>query len=200
MNILIVDDSKLNVKIAYDALEEHSIQAEISMCYTGEEAIDFIEKNQVDIVLLDIIMPGISGMDVLKIMNMKNYIDRTKVIMLTNVDDLQVLRDCFELGATDYLRKPFEKSELAARVKSVLDELMANRTQMNTYLEEVGRDLLTQIEETLDVETEMERLLDSWMGQFDDKEKASTLLRLNHKLGKLLTEMKSAIIEKEMHY
>ena len=89
---------------------------------------------------------------------------------------------------------------MAARVKSVLDELMANRTQMNTYLEEVGRDLLTQIEETLDVETEMERLLDSWMGQFDDKEKASTLLRLNHKLGKLLTEMKSAIIEKEMHY
>lgn len=196
MNILIVDDSKMNVKIAFDALKEHGVDAEISACYTGEEAIDLIEKENIDIVLLDIIMPGISGIDVLKIMNMKNLIEKTKVIMLTNVDDLQVLRECFELGATDYLRKPFEKSELAARVKSVLDELISNKLQMNSYLEEVGKDILVLLEQTIAVEHEMETLLSSWMAVTQDKEKASTLLRLSHMLHSNLRDIKTNIVDK----
>ena len=198
MNILVVDDSKMNVKIAFDALKENGIDADISACYTGEEAIDLIEKEQIDIVLLDIIMPGISGIDVLKIMNMRNLIDKTKVIMLTNVDDLQVLRECFELGATDYLRKPFEKSELAARVKSVLDELISNKLQMNLYLEEVGKDILILLEQTIAVEHEMETLLNTWMTNTQDKEKASMLLRLSHTLHSNLKDIKTNIVEK--HY
>ena len=196
MNILIVDDSKMNVKIAFDALKEHGVDAEITACYTGEEAIDLIEKEQIDIVLLDIIMPGISGIDVLKIMNMKSLIDKTKVIMLTNVDDLQVLRECFELGATDYLRKPFEKSELAARVKSVLDELISNKLHMNSYLEEVGKDILILLEQTIAVEHEMETLLNSWMIDTQDKEKASMLLRLSHTLHSNLKDIKTSIVDK----
>lgn len=196
MNILIVDDSKMNVKIAFDALKEHGLDAEISACYTGEEAIDLIEKEQIEIVLLDIIMPGISGIDVLKIMNMKNLIEKTKVIMLTNVDDLQVLRECFELGATDYLRKPFEKSELAARVKSVLDELISNKLQMNSYLEEVGKDILILLEQTIAVENEMETLLNAWMVDTQDKEKASMLLRLSHTLHNNLKDIKTNLVDK----
>lgn len=196
MNILIVDDSKMNVKIAFDALKEHGVDAEISACYTGEEAIDLIEKENIDIVLLDIIMPGISGIDVLKIMNMKNLIDKTKVVMLTNVDDLQVLRECFELGATDYLRKPFEKSELAARVKSVLDELISNKLQMNSYLEEVGKDILVLLERSIAVEHEMETLLNAWMTEAQDKEKASMLLRLSHTLHSNLKDIKTNIVDK----
>ena len=196
MNILIVDDSKMNVKIAFDALKEHGVDAEISACYTGEEAIDLIEKENIDIVLLDIIMPGISGIDVLKIMNMKNLIEKTKVIMLTNVDDLQVLRECFELGATDYLRKPFEKSELAARVKSVLDELISNKLQMNSYLEEVGKDILVLLERSIAVEHEMETLLNAWMTEAQDKEKASMLLRLSHTLHSNLKDIKTNIVDK----
>jgi len=125
MNILIVDDSKLNTKIASDALLEYQLadEDEISTCLSGEEALEILENYTVDLVLLDIIMPGLTGVDFLKIMVEKELLKRVKVIMLTTIDDLQILKECFELGAVDYIHKPFNKIEFAVRVKSVLSEI-----------------------------------------------------------------------------
>ncbi|MBF4694796.1 response regulator [Fusibacter ferrireducens] len=123
MNILIVDDSKMNIKIAEDTLLENHVVKEIITALSGEEAIDILEKNTVDLVLLDIIMPGLSGIDLLKIFNERHWIRDIKVIMLTTVDDFLVLKECFELGATDYIQKPFNKIEFTSRVRSVLKEI-----------------------------------------------------------------------------
>lgn len=123
MNILIVDDSKLNTKIAYDALVEYKIVDEIATCLSGEEALEILEHKKVDLVLLDIIMPGLTGIDLLKILVEREMLKHTKVIMLTTIDDLQILKECFDLGAVDYIHKPFNKIEFAVRVKSVLSEV-----------------------------------------------------------------------------
>ncbi len=123
MNILIVDDSKLNTKIACDALLEYQLTDEITTCLSGEEALEILDSHPVDLVLLDIIMPGLTGVDFLKILVERELQKKIKVIMLTTIDDLQILKECFELGAVDYIHKPFNKIEFAVRIKSVLDEI-----------------------------------------------------------------------------
>ncbi len=66
MVILIVDDSKLNLSIAKKILKEHYIQATILLAESGEETLNILNTAHVDIILLDIVMPGISGVEVLK--------------------------------------------------------------------------------------------------------------------------------------
>jgi C4-dicarboxylate-specific signal transduction histidine kinase len=127
MKVLIVDDSKMNIKIAEDCLMEYRVVEEIKSCLSGEEALEIMKNEKIDLVLLDIVMPGLTGVDLLKIMKHEKWLDRTEVIMLTTVDDLLVLKECFELGATDYIQKPFNKIEFAARVKSVLKEVESER-------------------------------------------------------------------------
>ncbi|MBE0450220.1 MAG: response regulator [Clostridia bacterium] len=127
MKVLIVDDSKMNIKIAEDCLMEYRVVEEIKSCLSGEEALEIMQNEKIDLVLLDIVMPGLTGVDVLKIMKHEKWLDRTEVIMLTTVDDLLVLKECFEFGATDYIQKPFNKIEFAARVKSVLKEVESER-------------------------------------------------------------------------
>lgn len=122
MNILIVDDSKMNIRIAEDALNEFNVIGEILSCQSGEEALEFIEIHPVDLILLDIVMPGITGLDFLMLAKDKGYLNKVKIIMLTTVDDLVILKQCFELGATDYIHKPFNKIEFAVRVKAALSE------------------------------------------------------------------------------
>ena len=122
MNILIVDDSKMNIRIAEDALNEFNVNGTIFSSLSGEEAIDFVENQPVDLILLDIVMPGITGIDFLSLANERGLLNKAKVIMLTTVDDLEILKKCFELGATDYIHKPFNKIEFVVRVKAALSE------------------------------------------------------------------------------
>lgn len=123
MTILIVDDSKMNIKVAEDTLREFQVGAHILTCLSAEEALSILETQAVDLILLDIVMPGLTGVDLLKILKKKALLEITKVVMLTTVDDFMVLKECFDHGATDYINKPFNKIEFTARVKSALSEL-----------------------------------------------------------------------------
>lgn len=127
MNVLIVDDSKMNIKVAEDTLREYHIVDNISTCLSGEEALEILSREAIDLILLDIVMPNITGVELLKILKQKKMLDMTKVVMLTTVDDFMVLKECFDLGATDYINKPFNKIEFTARVKSVLSEIESEK-------------------------------------------------------------------------
>jgi CheY-like chemotaxis protein len=116
--ILIVDDSKLNLNIAQDILIKNYIQCKILLADSGEECLKILESTHVDIVILDIVMPGLSGLDVLeKIKNDKNY-RNINVIMLTSLTNRDVLKHCFEYGANDFINKPIETTEFIARIKA----------------------------------------------------------------------------------
>jgi CheY-like chemotaxis protein/phosphoribosyl 1,2-cyclic phosphodiesterase len=116
--ILIVDDDPDIRALATQALRHdgHVVNA----ASDASEALASIEASAPDLVLLDLVMPGRSGLDVLKTLRAAPATAALPVIVLTGVDDEVTMRVGFECGATDYLTKPFSIPQLAARVRACL--------------------------------------------------------------------------------
>ena len=117
MKILIVDDEPDVVKVVLMSFQVQEPDWEVVAAYDGEEALAILEEEQPDLVLLDIMMPEMSGFDVLK--ELRRFSD-VPVVMLTakgnEIDKVMGLN----LGADDYITKPFGHMELLARVRAVL--------------------------------------------------------------------------------
>lgn len=135
MNILIVDDSKINQVIAKDTLVKHEIVSNVFFADDGQDALNFIYENEVDLLLLDIVMPRKTGIDVLQYIKDYPPVNKPEVIMLTSISDNETLLKCFELGASDYIRKPFDDIEFVARVKVTLRNIrQKHQIKKNTQL------------------------------------------------------------------
>jgi DNA-binding response OmpR family regulator len=117
VKILIVDDEPDVVKVVRMSFQVQEPTWEVVAAYDGEEALAVFEKEQPDAVLLDVMMPEISGFDVLKELRLFSDIP---VVMLTAKDDEIDKVMGLNLGADDYITKPFGHLELLARVKAVL--------------------------------------------------------------------------------
>ena len=115
MKILAVEDNKT---LLDSIVAELSKQFEVERCEDGDEALYLIEQGIYDLVVLDIMLPGISGMEVLKRAREKG-ID-TPVLILTAKEALDDKVEAFTKGANDYLTKPFYMEELIARVYAIL--------------------------------------------------------------------------------
>lgn len=119
MNFLIVDDSRLNRIFASSLVEKNALDLVVFFAESGEEALEIIGQEKIDIVLLDIIMPGIGGIEALRqIVADDNR--NMKVLMYSTISDGEALKECFELGAVDFIHKPIEELEFIARIKSVI--------------------------------------------------------------------------------
>lgn len=116
MKILLADDEKdlLEGLSTILRMNHYSVDA----CKDGEEAIILLSEHQYDIVILDIMMPRKDGYEVLK--EMRGRGDVTPVIFLTAKSELEDKIKGFDLGADDYLSKPFSSKELIARIKALL--------------------------------------------------------------------------------
>jgi sigma-B regulation protein RsbU (phosphoserine phosphatase) len=115
--ILIVDDVKTNVDILVAALRD---EFKLSVALDGESALRAIEKAPPDLVLLDIVMPGIDGYEVCRRLREDTATRDLPIMFLSSLEDVQDKARGFELGANDYLTKPFEVLEVKARVRSLL--------------------------------------------------------------------------------
>jgi putative two-component system response regulator len=118
-NILIVDDVLDNIQVAMNILKEDSYN--FSFAQSGEEALKLMHKNNFDLILLDIMMPGIDGYKVCKTMKEDPRLSDIPVIFLTAKADMDSMTMGFEVGALDYITKPFHANELLARVKTHLE-------------------------------------------------------------------------------
>lgn len=114
--ILLLEDDLLFGESIADLLEEEGF--EITLCRNGQEALDETYKNHFDLYLLDINVPLIDGLSLLKELRRAN--DMTPTIYLTSHQELDTLAAAFELGAEDYLKKPFDTHELIVRVHALL--------------------------------------------------------------------------------
>ena len=101
--ILIVDDEKDAREMIRNFLNRH-IECSLQEASSGREALEFIGKDEFDLLLLDVKMPGISGVDVLK--KSKHLHPDTDVLMITAYDSPQVAREVLKKGATDFIIKP----------------------------------------------------------------------------------------------
>lgn len=116
MRLLIAEDEKDLNKILTERLKEEHYS--VDSCYDGQEALDYLASAEYDAVILDIMMPLLDGLSVLKAMRRKN--DSTPVLLLTAKDSIEDRVQGLDAGANDYLVKPFAVEELLARIRVLL--------------------------------------------------------------------------------
>jgi sigma-B regulation protein RsbU (phosphoserine phosphatase) len=115
--VLIVDDAKANVDMLVEALRG---DFKLSVALDGEAALRAVAKSAPDLLLLDIMMPGIDGYEVCRRLRADAATRELPIMFLSSLEDVKNKALGFELGANDYLTKPFEILEVKARVRSLL--------------------------------------------------------------------------------
>ena len=116
--VLVVDDQKDNVFVLEDRLKREGYN--VLKAYDGQTCIDIAEEEAPDIILLDVMMPGMSGFEVCKALTESKKTNDIPVILVTALTDAEDLKEGFQVGAFDYVKKPFNRVELIARVKAAL--------------------------------------------------------------------------------
>ena len=118
--IMIVDDEPINIKVARKYLTAAGFQS-ITDCSDPTAAFDNITNNQPDVLILDIMMPGVSGLEILARLRKQDSTKMLPVIVLTASDDRETRLEALNLGASDFLSKPVDALELTPRVRNVVD-------------------------------------------------------------------------------
>jgi DNA-binding response OmpR family regulator len=183
LNILIVDDNAQNLQLIGNLLSSGSIQVEFAE--DGKSAIQWINEEQFDLVLLDIMMPGIDGFEVLdNIRKLENY-DNVPVILLTAKSGKENIIRGLNSKANDYITKPFDSDELIARVNTHL-ELRKSRKK----LAETNKSLEIEVKKrTAELERTVARL-----SNLNKKLEESELLK-NTYLNLISNELKGPLSE-----
>jgi len=153
MHILIVDDVAENIQVAMSTLEEDGYS--FSFATQGSEALKIIERGakQLDLILLDIMMPGIDGFSVCEKVKKNPLTAAIPIIFLTAKTDIDAISKGFLLGAVDYITKPFHTEELIARVKTHTELytakklLQQNNIDLSQKVKFEHKRLLTELED-----------------------------------------------------
>ena len=135
--ILIVDDSEMNRAILTGILDDgyDFLEAE-----NGLQALDVLRAHRdISLVLLDIVMPELDGFGVLSVMSEQHWIDQTPVIMISAESDSMLVERAYQLGATDYISRPFDKSVVRRRVINTLMLYGKQKHLMRMITEQVYR-------------------------------------------------------------
>lgn len=135
--ILIVDDTETNIDILLELLGE---KYDVIVALDGVSALEIVDENQVDLILLDIMMPQIDGYEVCGRLKSKESSLNIPIIFITARDDENSIEKAYEAGALDYITKPFKALELLARVNVQLKvkELINHLDFISSYDEMTG--------------------------------------------------------------
>jgi serine phosphatase RsbU (regulator of sigma subunit) len=143
-SLLVVDDNEMNRDLLVRRVRRQGYEAKTAE--NGRQALEMVGAETFDLVLLDIMMPGMDGYEVLERIKADESLQDLRVIMISAVDDIDSIVRCIELGADDYLPKPFNKVLLHARIESSLSRkrLHDSERAMRRGLErdlEIGREI-----------------------------------------------------------
>ncbi|MES2308040.1 MAG: response regulator [Verrucomicrobiota bacterium] len=134
--LLIVDDNLINIRFAELALANHGFLT--ATMTDGEQVVVWAEKNQPELILLDIMMPGIDGIEVCRALKANPITEPIPVIFLTAKAGNENLLEGFKAGGADYVVKPFEINELLSRIHAHvrIRRLQKDLEEKNHHLEE----------------------------------------------------------------
>jgi len=144
-SILIVDDNPENLQVLGKFLQENNYLIEFAI--NGETALTWLSKKKFDLILLDINMPGINGFDVCRKIRSDPAMKNVPVIFLSAESERESILKGFEIGAQDYVTKPFDSRELLVRVKTHLSlkESIEKLESLNKSLDEIVIDRIDQL-------------------------------------------------------
>ena len=142
--ILLVDDNPQNLQVLGKLLREQNYKIEFAV--NGKSALDWLKNQHFDLILLDINMPGLNGFEVCRIIRQDIAIQDIPIIFLSAESERESILKGFEVGAQDFVIKPFDSRELLARVKTQLD--LKSKTEK---LEKVNEWLAKKIDNWLKV-------------------------------------------------
>jgi putative two-component system response regulator len=153
--ILVVDDNEMNRDLLQRRLTGEGTR--VTTAADGQEALAWLQRAPFDLVLLDVMMPVMDGTEVLEKIQADETLRRTPVIMITALDDVDNAARCIEMGAVDYITKPFNPTLLRARVGACLErKRLADQEeryrqaieQTNLHLSDRVREQVRKISET----------------------------------------------------
>lgn len=179
--IMIIDDVPKNIQVLANILDEQNY--EIAFADNGHLALQILNNVKPDLILLDVMMPEMDGYELCTILKNSDDLKDIPIIFLTAKNDTDSIVKSFDIGAADYLTKPFNSSELLARVKTqlALSESKRKLKDINQLLEQKVN------EKTIEL-----RLANEKLNKLD-KAKNYLLGLLSHELLTPITQIKSAI-------
>jgi adenylate cyclase len=135
-SVLVVDDDPVNRLMLSGSLERGGHQ--VTTAEDGSRALDLVRAKRFDVILLDVVMPGLDGYRVLEQLKADPDLRHIPVIMVTSVDDMDSAVRCIELGADDYLSKPIDPVLLGARINAGLNKKRLHDLEVE-HFQEVAR-------------------------------------------------------------
>jgi len=183
-NVLIVDDERMNIELVAAFLKEMK-SIKVSFAQNGQQAIKGIHSRNIDLVLLDINMPGLDGFEVCKLLKNDPKTKDIPIIFLTAQNSIEYITKAFEVGGADYINKPFNGEELKARVhmqlklRETMQELKNKQSRL-AHLSII--DSLTKVYNFVYFQTKLKKIIESskdfWLVHLHitNLEKINTLL------------------------
>ena len=116
LNVLVVDDDFINLKLMETMLKKNENVERVFQAKNGVEAIDILKKENIDLIMLDIIMPVMDGLEMLKIIKSDKNLNSIPVIVLST--DETKKREALEIGANDFLNKPIREQIIDEKINT----------------------------------------------------------------------------------
>ena len=175
--IMIVDDEAFNIMVVRRHLQRIGYENFVTTS-DSTQAVDMIRRERPAVVLLDIIMPQVSGLDILQTIRGEDGLQRIPVLILTASTDAETRLKALELGATDFLSKPVDPSELALRLRNTL-VIRAHQDHLEKYSEELEHQVRQRTVELAASRQEVIHCL-ARAAEFRDEHTAQHVIRVGH--------------------
>jgi putative two-component system response regulator len=175
--VMIVDDEEVNVRVVRKQLQRLGYR-NLSSMTDPAEVISELHRQQPDVVLLDVMMPEVSGFEILEAMQADNSLRAIPVLILTAMSDRKTRLSALELGANDFLEKPIDQAELAPRVRNAL-MIRACQKQLRSYAEDLRTAVLQRTRQLSRSRLEVVHCL-ARAAEFRDDDTGQHVIRVGH--------------------
>ncbi|MCZ6795842.1 MAG: response regulator [Planctomycetota bacterium] len=186
MKVVIVDDEPINIKVVRKYLKQAGYE-KFSTTTEATEAVDMIRRELPDVILLDIMMPGVSGLEILEQVRAFEPTAHVPVLILTASSDQEIKRQALALGATDFLEKPLDPMDLVPRLRNVLT-VKAHHDHIKAYSAELEREVQERTRELTATRRELIHCL-ARAAEYRDNETGRHVIRVGRFVGIVAREL-----------
>lgn len=184
--VMIVDDEPVNIKVVQKYLKNAGYHRFVNTS-DARHAIDLLRQERPDIVLLDIMMPHVNGLDILEVIRGDINFQHVPVLILTAANDDEVRFRALELGATDFLNKPVRGAELIPRIRNALI-VKAHHDNLAEYSARLEHEVRMRTAELAHSREEVIRVL-ACAAEYRDRETGNHVLRVGRYAGIIAREL-----------